>query len=760
MQPLPPAVWQPKSSGDGPPPGCRLKRPLAWLGFSYFVGLFIASFLTVSMVLMAAGACLCLLLVCVGVARLRRDQRVLSVLFGLLAAGMMYAGWEMLVYQPVQQWDGQTAALTVETVDWMNQEYAGDSGSVAVRVVAGDLPAGTGLTLWLPVNNWDPAPYDTLTGRFVLSTPSDSTAGQTRGYSKSQGRYLSAAPEDWLGATLTHTVPEQRPFLYHILTWRRYAQETLRTQPSMADVSGLMAGIAFGDKSGVDAQTYANFCDTGVVHVMSVSGLHTTFVAQGLLALLLLLRVRRRIAALIATGGVALFVALTGFTVSGLRAGCMCAVLFVGMAIGRQYDGLNALGLALLLITGVNPYAVNDVGLLLSAAGTLGILVLYPLWTRRVTDKVAKNRHWWVRWLRRPCTALGVTLSATLPILPIQAWSFGYISLISPVANVLVVFAATGAMLCVWLGVLLSLVPAIQPVTTVVFNVGKWIARYMDGMTGMLAQVPYAAVPITSWLVAVWLGAAPLAVGLACHYGGRRQAYLAGGAAALVLAGILVGTALVPPRAPTVTVLKAQDSTAVLLAVDDHYGLITLGERSATRAAQRELERRQATQLDFWALPNVNDGCAFSAMLVSRQVPTDLLVIGEGSKYRHTLDALATVQRQDSLTENMVVWADWRLTLLESGCVYLERDRVRVLICPTEADLAALPAEYRTVDLAVFTETLPHTITALDAGYGVLCSSEKTWENSDQALPAWFPVYGTQTQPVTFTVGGDGLQLS
>ena len=70
--------------------------------------------------------------------------------------------------------------------------------------------------------------------------------------------------------------------------------------------------------------------------------------------------------------------ALAGFPASAVRAGIMSILYFLGLAVGRESDSLNSLGFALLVMTAGNPYAVNDVGLLLSACATLGLLLLGP----------------------------------------------------------------------------------------------------------------------------------------------------------------------------------------------------------------------------------------------------------------------------------------------------------------------------------------------------------------------------------------------
>src|SRR5213593_3948503 len=102
----------------------------------------------------------------------------------------------------------------------------------------------------------------------------------------------------------------------------------------------------------------------------------------------------------------------------------MAVVASVGLAFGRRPATDNALALAVATMVGIDASAIGDVGFLLSATATGGLLYLGDPISRRLAFLPGAIRQ-----------GLATTLAATLPTIPIIAAVFGRISLVSPLAN-------------------------------------------------------------------------------------------------------------------------------------------------------------------------------------------------------------------------------------------------------------------------------------------------------------------------------------
>ena len=148
-----------------------MERPMALLGISFFMSLLMASFLELKMTVVLAALFFAAFLIGLFVKQIRKNRQVMMAIFAAVAAFSMYSVKEMLSYRPLQRWDGQNAALRVETVDMVQ-----DNNRVTVRVIGGELPKGTRINLWLSGTELYPKPYDILEGSSVYQ-PRTKTSG-------------------------------------------------------------------------------------------------------------------------------------------------------------------------------------------------------------------------------------------------------------------------------------------------------------------------------------------------------------------------------------------------------------------------------------------------------------------------------------------------------------------------------------------------------------------------------------------------------
>jgi competence protein ComEC len=190
---------------------------------------------------------------------------------------------------------------------------------------------------------------------------------------------------------------------------------------------GILRGIVLGERAAVDADLATAFARTGTSHLLAISGFNMTLVATAV-ALVARGRVRPAITASLTVLCVLAYSVLVGLAPSVARAAVMAVVASLGLAFGRRPATDNALALAVATMVGIDASAIGDVGFLLSATATGGLLYLGEPISRRLAFLPGAIRE-----------GLATTLAATLPTLPIIAAVFGRISLVSPLANLLAV---------------------------------------------------------------------------------------------------------------------------------------------------------------------------------------------------------------------------------------------------------------------------------------------------------------------------------
>lgn len=189
---------------------------------------------------------------------------------------------------------------------------------------------------------------------------------------------------------------------------------------------GLLAGLLLGDKSGLSNQTRQNFSTVSLAHILAVSGSNIS-IAILLTNMALSHFIKRRTIIWLTLGVMLFYVLLVGASPSILRAALMGTMAQVGLLLGREYSGLAGLAGSALILTLWQPEVLMDVGFQLSFLATLGLLLLVPA-------RKLRNQSWKV-FLK---DILTTTMAAEIMILPLIIYYFHQISLVSVLANLLV----------------------------------------------------------------------------------------------------------------------------------------------------------------------------------------------------------------------------------------------------------------------------------------------------------------------------------
>lgn len=199
---------------------------------------------------------------------------------------------------------------------------------------------------------------------------------------------------------------------------------------NMGSTNGAVAyAVLFGDKSGIDDETYQAFKTAGVVHLLTVSGLHVSFLIALLGFFLKKCRIKGWINFIILAAFLGIYAYACNFSPSILRAGIMGLMLFSTQLTGKCYDNLNTLGLAGILIMLVFPLSALDLGFLMSFFCVLSILTISP-WLSKLLRKV---------FPKVVADSFAVSIGVEIGILPFLANMFSNFNFLSFFVNLIVV---------------------------------------------------------------------------------------------------------------------------------------------------------------------------------------------------------------------------------------------------------------------------------------------------------------------------------
>ena len=221
----------------------------------------------------------------------------------------------------------------------------------------------------------------------------------------------------------------------------------------------LLAGILLGDDNGIPADLQQAYKNTGTAHIIAISGFNIAIIAALFVALFSRLFGRRK-GAVAAVIGIVIYTMLVGASASVVRAAIMGGLSIFALQMGRRQNGLNTLAFTAAVMAVVNPNLLWDVGFQLSFAATLGLV----LFARPLQD-------WFTSLLARRLkgeTAAKIaglagayvlfTWAAQLTTLPIIAYQFKSISLVSLIANPFILPVQPAVMVLGGLALILSFI--------------------------------------------------------------------------------------------------------------------------------------------------------------------------------------------------------------------------------------------------------------------------------------------------------------
>lgn len=200
------------------------------------------------------------------------------------------------------------------------------------------------------------------------------------------------------------------------------------------EFAGIIKAMLVGDKSDLNNETKQIFSLTGTAHVLAVSGLHVAIIS-GIIILFLGAIENRIIKFIIFTVAMVAYAFITGLTPSVVRAGIMAITVYFVYAIERHPKSLNLLSFAVLAMILYDPTIIYAPAFQMSAASVFGIILLYPIIKRSLSTllNVKSVVGDYV------VNSLSVTFAASVMVSPIVAYYFEVFSIVSPLANLLVI---------------------------------------------------------------------------------------------------------------------------------------------------------------------------------------------------------------------------------------------------------------------------------------------------------------------------------
>ncbi|HID93961.1 MAG TPA: DNA internalization-related competence protein ComEC/Rec2 [bacterium (Candidatus Stahlbacteria)] len=255
-----------------------------------------------------------------------------------------------------------------------------------------------------------------------------------RGYLKRKDIYGIMTVWDYQDITIL-AKGQGNPILSHIsLPIKRFIERTIDDNLS-GDQGALLKGVIIGERGLISNRVKNMFANTGVLHVLAVSGLHVGIIATILFIVLQVLRVPSNFSLLLTGFALLIYAFIVDLRYSVVRAALMTVFMMGALASERNTRLLNIIACAGLLILFINPQSLFDTSFQLSFV-TVGSIIyltprIYPLF-----GFIKDKQSFADRWLVRPFV---ISLCAQAGSAPLVAYYFFRLPIISIVANLIVI---------------------------------------------------------------------------------------------------------------------------------------------------------------------------------------------------------------------------------------------------------------------------------------------------------------------------------
>ncbi len=281
--------------------------------------------------------------------------------------------------------------------------------------------------------------------------------------------------------------------------------------------ASLYSALLLGNTKELDDALKRDCQRVGVSHALSLSGMHITILATLVGFLLGFIPFLKRISRnLIIISLIILFIGITGFSASAVRAGLMMILYYLIKTVGSETDNITSLFLSVTIICALSPYSVFSVSLALSFLAMLGCLVSVRFFYKSRLRKIRP------RFLNFILFSLVTTLFVIGFTLPVVFNVFGSFSILTPISNLIIIPFFT---VLIYLAPFLLLCSGVPYLSGFLFFVGERLASWLIFIINRIASLEnimvhtYSVVQIVG-TVAIFVSLMLLMLSMKKHFKG------------------------------------------------------------------------------------------------------------------------------------------------------------------------------------------------------------------------------------------------
>lgn len=269
--------------------------------------------------------------------------------------------------------------------------------------------------------------------------------------------------------------------------------------------ASLFAGILFGVDTGLPKRLQDAFKNTGTAHIIAISGFNIAIIAGLFFSIFRWILKNDRWGAVLAVIFIFLYAFLVGADPAVMRAAVMGSLSLFAKQVGRRNTGINTLAVVAMVMAFINPLILWDVGFQLSFFATLGLILYaepFSALTARLLEKLTgQENNVLVNILNENVI---LTLAAQVMTIPLMAYYFQRISLISFIANPFILPVQPAVMIVGGLAAFTSLI--LYPLGQFIAWIAWAFAGYTIRVVEFFDDIPNGVIvlgDVPLWIIAM-----------------------------------------------------------------------------------------------------------------------------------------------------------------------------------------------------------------------------------------------------------------
>jgi len=322
-----------------------------------------------------------------------------------------------------------------------------------------------------------------IDSRFVLPDGPQNPGGfDNRNYLKLKGIYY----QTYVKSNHWRFIPgtSRNPFFHLALCWRDNLLMILRNNGIKGRELTVAGALLLGDVDDVDKPLLNDYASTGVIHILSVSGMHVGMIFLILEKLFSFLEKRKNgswIKASVIVSLIWIYALITGLSPAVMRAAAMLSLIVSSRTMKRHPDILNIWAVSIILLLIWRPILLADPGFQLSYLAVAGIVIFYkPINKSYIPDNMILDKVW---------SIIAVSVAAQILTLPVCLYYFNQFPNYFIITNIIVIPLSNMIIYTGMMAIAVGHIPGLSLMIAKVLSIMVWV---MNAFIHWIGGLPFS----------------------------------------------------------------------------------------------------------------------------------------------------------------------------------------------------------------------------------------------------------------------------